>query len=69
MSLNISIEAKILAGRLLTLMRSNQIQRVDIDTIRAMIAGYCLGGGIVVTAEQREDFENLTLRKFVEACA
>lgn len=61
-------ESKALAAQLHRMMKAGRIARVDIDTIRAMVAGYFAGCSVVATAHELEDFENATLRKFVEAC-
>lgn len=57
-----SIHRDLLAGRL-------HDNAVTFDSIRCAVAGFNAGHGRRMTVRQIEDLENLTLRKFVEACS
>jgi hypothetical protein len=63
---DINYAARSIANALFTRGRAGQITRVDIDCIRCAVAGFLACGTHVATAQQFEDFVDLTLRKVVE---
>lgn len=65
---DINLAAKEIASNLHTAGRQGRVTRVDIETIRAAVAGFAAAGAHFFTTEQRQQLEDLTLRKFVEAC-
>lgn len=66
---DINLAAKEIASNLLTAMKQTRVTHVDIEMIRAAVAGFAAAGTYFFTREQRQELEDLTLRKFVEACA
>ena len=65
---DLTLAAKSIAEFLHSALRLGRIERVNIDTVRAAVAGYAAAGASFSNPNQRIDLEDLTLRKFVEAC-
>ena len=66
---DINYAARSIADALSVQAKNGHLARVDLDCIRCAIAGYLAGNACYPSPEQIEEFELVTLRKFVERCS